>query len=80
MLKGWKTILFNVAIAIVGVLQAVDWIDVLGSDFIMFASDYPHWDGDWPESTKHLRSRADISDVSRRKIGGENARRFYGLA
>lgn len=32
MLKGWKTILFNVAIAIIGVLQAVDWIDVLGSD------------------------------------------------
>lgn len=55
-------------------------IDVLGDDFIMFASDYPHWDGDWPESTRHLRSRADISEGSRRKIGGENALRFYGLA
>lgn len=32
MLKGWKTILFNLAIAAVGVLQAVDWIDVLGSE------------------------------------------------
>jgi len=32
MLKGWKTILFNIAIAVVGVLQAVDWIDVLGSE------------------------------------------------
>ena len=32
MLKGWKTILFNAAVAIVGVLQAVDWIDVLGSE------------------------------------------------
>ena len=52
---------------------------MLGDDFIMFASDYPHWDGDWPESTRHLRSRADISEVSRRKIGGENAVRFYGL-
>lgn len=28
MLKGWKTILFNLAIAAIGVLQAVDWIDV----------------------------------------------------
>ena len=54
-------------------------IDVLGADFIMFASDYPHWDGDWPESTKHLRSRADISDADRAKIAGENARRFYKL-
>jgi predicted TIM-barrel fold metal-dependent hydrolase len=55
-------------------------IDVLGSDFIMFASDYPHWDGDWPESTKSLRTRSDISDADRAKIAGANARRFYGLS
>ena len=54
-------------------------IDVLGADFIMFASDYPHWDGDWPESTKHLRMRADISEDARARIAGENARRFYRL-
>ena len=54
-------------------------IDVLGPDFIMFASDYPHWDGDWPESTKALRARTDISDAARAKIAGENARRFYRL-
>ena len=55
-------------------------IDVLGADFIMFASDYPHWDGDWPESTRHLRSRADISHANRAKIAGENATRFYKLS
>jgi predicted TIM-barrel fold metal-dependent hydrolase len=54
-------------------------IDVLGDAFILYASDYPHWDGDWPESTKHLRSRSDISDQARLRIGGENAIRFYGL-
>ncbi len=54
-------------------------IDVLGADFIMFASDYPHWDGEWPESTKHLRTRNDISEDVRAKIGGLNAQRFYGL-
>jgi len=54
-------------------------IDVLGSDFIMFASDYPHWDGEWPESTKHLRTRPDISEEAREKIGGLNAQRFYSL-
>ena len=54
-------------------------IDVLGDDFIMFASDYPHWDGEWPESTKHLRTRPDISENARAKIGGLNAQRFYGL-
>ena len=55
-------------------------IDVLGSDFIMFASDYPHWDGDWPESTSHLRGRGDIADDDRAKIAGANAERFYSLA
>ena len=53
--------------------------EVLGDDFIMFASDYPHWDGEWPESTKHLRTRPDISEAARAKIGGRNAQRFYGL-
>jgi hypothetical protein len=54
-------------------------IDVLGADFIMFASDYPHWDGEWPESTKHLRTRADISEEAREKIAARNAQRFYAL-
>jgi predicted TIM-barrel fold metal-dependent hydrolase len=55
-------------------------VDVLGDDFIMYASDYPHWDGAWPESTKHLRTRTDLTESSRAKIGGANAVRFYGLA
>jgi len=54
-------------------------VDVLGADFIMYASDYPHWDGDWPESTRHLRTRSDLSDDARAKIAGANAKRFYGL-
>ena len=53
---------------------------VLGPDFIMYASDYPHWDSDWPESTRPLRERADLSDDVRAKIAGGNARRFYRLA
>lgn len=54
-------------------------IDALGSDFIMFASDYPHWDSAWPNSTKPLRDRDDISDEDRAKIFATNAARFYDL-
>lgn len=32
MLKGWKTLLFSAAVALVGVAQAADWIDLLGSE------------------------------------------------
>ncbi|KUI20776.1 2-amino-3-carboxymuconate-6-semialdehyde decarboxylase [Mycobacterium sp. GA-1285] len=54
-------------------------IDVLGDHFLMFASDYPHWDGEWPESTAPLRTRDDISEDARLRIAGRNAQRFYGL-
>lgn len=55
-------------------------IEALGDDFIMFASDYPHWDSDWPNSTESLRTRTDIGEESRRKIAALNAQRFYALA
>ena len=32
MLKGWKTLAFNAGLAVFGVLQAADWVDLLGSD------------------------------------------------
>ncbi len=54
-------------------------IDVLGADFIMYASDYPHWDSDFPESTRALRERQDVCDEDRAKILGANARRFFEL-
>jgi hypothetical protein len=59
------------------ILAAV--VEQIGSDFIMYASDYPHWDGDWPNSTKPLRERADLDEPARAKIAGANARRFYRL-
>lgn len=52
----------------------------LGEHFIMYASDYPHWDGDFPNSTKPMRERTDISETVRARIMGENARTFYRLA
>ncbi|MFQ5514964.1 MAG: amidohydrolase family protein [Myxococcota bacterium] len=54
-------------------------VDVLGSEFIMYASDYPHWDSEFPTSTEPLRERKDISDEVRAQIFSENARRFYRL-
>ena len=51
----------------------------LGADFIMYASDYPHWDSDFPNSTKPLRQRTDISAEVKARIMGGNAEVFYGL-
>jgi predicted TIM-barrel fold metal-dependent hydrolase len=54
-------------------------IDACGDDFILYASDYPHWDSEFPESSRPLRERSDLSESSRAKLLGENARRFFGL-
>jgi predicted TIM-barrel fold metal-dependent hydrolase len=60
------------------ILPAV--VQILGADFIMYASDYPHWDAAWPQSTKPLREREDLDDGARIKVAGGNARRFYKLS
>jgi predicted TIM-barrel fold metal-dependent hydrolase len=54
-------------------------IDVLGDDFIMFASDFPHWDSDYPNATRAMVERTDVSEASRAKILATNAERFFRL-
>jgi predicted TIM-barrel fold metal-dependent hydrolase len=53
-------------------------IERIGDDKILFASDYPHWDGMFPYVTSTIRGRKDISDRAKDRVLGENAKRFYG--
>lgn len=53
-------------------------IEHIGDDKIIFASDYPHWDGMFPYVTKTIRERKDISEQAKKRILGENAKRLYG--
>ena len=55
-------------------------IDACGDDFILYASDYPHWDSEFPESCRPLRERRDLSETSRAKLLGANAKRFFALS
>lgn len=47
---------------------------------LLYSSDYPHWDGDWPHTVRAVRERQDLTDATKRKMLGENAVRFYGPA
>jgi len=49
----------------------------LGADHILFPSDYPHWDGAFPEAVNELMERQDVSDQLKRKIFCENPQRLY---
>lgn len=53
-------------------------IDRIGVEKVLFASDYPHWDGRFPHVVSTIRMREDISEEAKAKILGENAKRFYG--
>jgi predicted TIM-barrel fold metal-dependent hydrolase len=55
-------------------------IERIGEDKILFASDYPHWDGIFPHVVSTIRGREDISESAKEKILGRNAERFYGWA
>jgi predicted TIM-barrel fold metal-dependent hydrolase len=53
-------------------------IQYLGSDeSLLYSSDYPHWDGGFPNTTRELLERSDLTDDNKRNIIGANARRFY---
>jgi len=52
---------------------------MIGEDVLLYASNYPYWDMDYPDSAKELRERTDLSERVKRKILGENARRVYRL-
>jgi predicted TIM-barrel fold metal-dependent hydrolase len=55
-------------------------VDEMGPETLMWASDYPHTDGIWPESSKYIADQfghlpADVVQ----KITCENAGKLYGL-
>jgi len=53
-------------------------IDRLGAENVMWASDFPHPDGVWPDSLETIREEfAEVSDAVRQKIICDNARSLY---
>jgi uncharacterized protein len=54
-------------------------IETIGDDWIVFASDYSHFDSRFPGASKPLSENKRLSDSSKRKILRDNARRLYAL-
>ena len=52
---------------------------LIGEEQIVYASDYPHWDGSYPDSLDELRRREDLADAQKRKVLADNARQLYRL-
>ncbi|MCX7619329.1 MAG: amidohydrolase [Acidimicrobiales bacterium] len=57
-------------------------VEQLGTSPWMFASDYPHWDSDFPGTVEECRSKcaaAGFGDTTTSALLGENAKRLYRL-
>ncbi|HEU4342635.1 MAG TPA: amidohydrolase family protein [Candidatus Binatia bacterium] len=46
---------------------------------LLYSSDYPHWDGDWPHTVKAVRERQDLTESTKQKMLHDNVARFYNL-
>ncbi len=50
----------------------------LGDGVVAYASDYPHWDAEFPGSVAAISDRDDLSDATKRAVLADNARRLLG--
>jgi hypothetical protein len=52
-------------------------IEIFGDRCMMYASDYPHWDTEWPHTVDHVMRRKDVTDKTKQNILADNAKSFY---
>ena len=51
--------------------------DFFGDDVLMYASDYPHSECQFPDSIDNVLAWSSLSAEQRRKLLWDNAARFY---
>ncbi len=51
----------------------------MGSNRLLYASDWPHWDNEYPDSIFHIWEREDLTEEQKKGILRDNALEFYGL-
>jgi len=53
-------------------------MEEMGEDRILFASDYPHFDSEYPNTVPDLKARTDLSAMQKEKLLGKNAEELLG--
>ncbi len=54
-------------------------IDFVGVEHVMYATDIPHWDCEFPENLQSLRTSTKLSSEIKRQVLYDNAKEFYRL-
>jgi predicted TIM-barrel fold metal-dependent hydrolase len=53
--------------------------NLLSHKVIYYASDYPHWDTEFPENIEHLTRREDLNEEAKKWLLAESAKKLYNL-
>jgi hypothetical protein len=66
--------------------HAEDYEPLLGAtssylrpEVLYFASDWPHWDTEFPENIAHLSKRQDLSSTDKQWLLSKTAKKLYKL-
>jgi predicted TIM-barrel fold metal-dependent hydrolase len=60
--------------------KSLAWVtESLGRDAILYASDYPHWDCEFPNSVRAISERGELDDDTKKAILHDNAQRLFQL-
>jgi predicted TIM-barrel fold metal-dependent hydrolase len=54
-------------------------IEHVGAEHLMFATDIPHWDSEFPGNLRHLRADETIDEAAKKRILHSNAKELFGL-
>src|SRR5512144_159307 len=54
-------------------------LDDIGITQVMYASDYRHWDSEFPDSVKEVKKIPGMTEDKLRRVLGENARNWFNL-
>jgi predicted TIM-barrel fold metal-dependent hydrolase len=54
-------------------------VNTVGADRVLWASDWPHQDGAWPDPIEVLRDRTDLTEADKRAIFVDGPARFFGI-
>ena len=57
----------------------IEPIEHLGEDHILMATDYPHFDSEYPHTVSKIKERNDLTKIQKEKILGENARQMLKI-
>lgn len=55
-------------------------VDLVGDDNIVYSTDYPHGDSDYPHAVEEMLELKGLSAASKKKIFWDNCARLYNLA